>query len=274
LSQTLIVTEPVSSIILESVAGALNAHPGLAQERGVERTRDIRAAVDAFDPENASDLMLAGQSLLFNALIAEATRDVFSGATGTGKLRALATINGLNRSLHQNLDGFVRRAEAARAAAAMMPAAPPAAVRAAPAPTGEEPPPEVEAAPAFVVRMPEEPPAEVEAAAMVMPVDQPAEVKAEPSAAEDSWLEEPAITWVIETPAEQMARLLREQTAAKERAARPPVPEAKSALIQSGEAALPQEPVSKEERARLSPVAAALIMGLTPDQPPNSWENT
>lgn len=274
MSQTLIVTEPVSSIILESVAGALNAHPGLAQERGVERTRDIRAAVDAFDPENASDLMLAGQSLLFNALIAEATRDVFSGATGTGKLRALATINGLNRSLHQNLDGFVRRAEAARAAAAMMPAAPPAAVRAAPAPTGEEPPPEVEAAPAFVVRMPEEPPAEVEAAAMVMPVDQPAEVKAEPSAAEDSWLEEPAITWVIETPAEQMARLLREQTAAKERAARPPVPEAKSALIQSGEAALPQEPVSKEERARLSPVAAALIMGLTPDQPPNSWENT
>lgn len=190
MNQTEFAPDAVASIILDGVVSALNTHPAMAATPVTDRARNIRTAIGAFHPEGATDLMLAGQSLLFNGLIADSSRDVFTGAAGLGKQRALANINALNRSLHQNLATFVRRMEIARVNSA----------------AGRE---------------------EAQAAMEAAPERAP-----EPEVPE-SWLDEPFITWVAETPAEEVARLAQE--AAEEPIEVPSAPEPAEAPVLAAE---------------------------------------
>src|ERR1019366_5479955 len=76
-------------------------------------------------------IMLVGQTVMFNELLADGARDVLSGMTDTMKLRAQSNLNGMNRALHQNLGLFLRlrdKAEAAATEAARKAADPPGAI--------------------------------------------------------------------------------------------------------------------------------------------------
>ena len=74
--------------------------------------------IDAFRPADPLQTMLVGQAVMFNELLADGARDVLAGMTGAPKLRAQSNLNGMNRSLHQNLGLFLRLRDAAEAAAA------------------------------------------------------------------------------------------------------------------------------------------------------------
>ena len=59
-------------------------------------------------PRDVLQMMLAGQAAMFNALIADAGRDVLRGMADTLKLRAQANVTGMGRVLSKHLDTLIR----------------------------------------------------------------------------------------------------------------------------------------------------------------------
>lgn len=166
-----LVEPAVEAVILDGILSALTAHP-----RKGWTAPAVRATIAALGARTPLEMMFAGQALLFSALLADAAKDLFTDGDELTRPRALSTINALNRSLHQNLSLFQKRAAAEQAAA------------------------EKQAA--------QKPPAEKPAAREPAPQEAPP-VRAEKPAEADagSWLDEPFVTWVVETPAQEALRV-------------------------------------------------------------------
>jgi hypothetical protein len=101
-------TPNATGILLDGIVTALADRSYLTQEQKQERAGDIWALIETFHPQDPLQIMLIGQALLFNDLLADGARDVLHGMVDTLKLRAVSNVNALNRSLHQNLSMFLR----------------------------------------------------------------------------------------------------------------------------------------------------------------------
>ena len=152
----------VANAVLEGIVVAMAAHPTQTEARRQVKTQGARAFIMGLLPQNALQMMIAGQAALFHELIADAGHDVLAAMSGPGKERARGSVNAMSRTLCKNLEMLVRLQGVPEPAAV---------VREEPAHAA----PVVEAAP---------PPS------MEQPV------------AEFSWLDEPYEEWVIVTPAD------------------------------------------------------------------------
>jgi hypothetical protein len=229
-----------AAILLDGISAAVADRPGLTPERSKTRITELWAVIDSFRPEDPLQIMLVGQAVMFNELLADGARDVLGGMADALKLRAQSNLNGMNRSLHQNLSLFLRLRDTAEAVSeaareAAEPRQPLATARkAAAAATPGAVPAEAHTPPVVAQAEPEAKPAIAEgaagqAAATPVKTDNPAagpeQANAAPStvtAAEaTSWLDEPYTTWVIETPAAAHAREIAEQAARESAEAAP-----------------------------------------------------
>jgi hypothetical protein len=104
-------TPNATGILLDGIVAALADRSNLTEAQKQARAGDIWAVIGAFHPRDPLQIMLIGQALLFNEMLADGARDVLGGMVDTLKLRAVSNINGLNRSLHQNLGMFLRLRE-------------------------------------------------------------------------------------------------------------------------------------------------------------------
>jgi hypothetical protein len=261
------------AILIDGISAAVANRPGLTPERRQTRVNELWAVIDAFRPADPLQIMLVGQAVMFNELLADGARDALSGITDGLKLRAQSNLNGLNRSLHQNLNLFLRlrdTAEAAANEAARGPAEPrqpraavpkaaafavPAVAPAQPATTAEGEAATTPGAEAQVV------PAVAAAEAATMP---PAEARTMPAVAGA----EPGAELATTPPAEArtMPTVAGAEPQAEPAAAREAVAEAAATPATTGLPAAGQEPAHASP-----PKAAAADEGSWLDEPFTTW---
>jgi hypothetical protein len=94
--------------VLDGPISALSGQGNPAPADKAARARDLWAVIAACEPRDAIQTMLIGQALMFNELIADGGKDVLAGMMDTLKLRAQSNVNGMSRSLHQNVGTFLR----------------------------------------------------------------------------------------------------------------------------------------------------------------------
>jgi hypothetical protein len=234
----------LTALLLEGIIAAIADRPGLNPEQKAARAGDVLKLIEAFMPQDAVQIMLIGQTVLFNHLPGDGARHMLQGMTDTLRLRTQSNINGMNRSLHMNLRPFLalsdRYAPASRGAAgdtapnraaaeaanphqpraAAGNAVPPANPSHAAVPVPAARPAETAAiTPPRTTAPADAPNRAAEPHAPVASVARPPSIAALPSeiaaAAEDGyWVDRPYTTWVVETPAEEFARTTAERQAA------------------------------------------------------------
>jgi hypothetical protein len=182
------------NVLLDGVIAALCGGDSLTAAQKAARASAIRAVVSALRPGDAIQTMLLGQCLMFNALVADAGRDLLHRTSDALKPRARSNLNGLNRTLRQNIDLFLKQRD--------KPARGEAAVKAAAAKQPGE--------------QPNQPtPRKVETAAIKEPApEETLPPVRKPTSEEDgTWVFEPHTDWIDETPAMEVARLTAEREA-------------------------------------------------------------
>ena len=97
-----------TEVLIGGIIETLAAQGAPTQDQRDARAREFRSLIATFAPADPLQIMLLGQCLLFNAMLADAGRAVLSRQTDTIKLRAQSNMNGMNRSLHQNLTALAR----------------------------------------------------------------------------------------------------------------------------------------------------------------------
>src|SRR5580700_3026796 len=191
------------SVLLDGVILALCGGETLTAVQREARAREIRAVIAEARPGDAIQTMLLGQCLMFNAVIADAGRDLLHRTSDALKPRARSNLNGLNRTLRQNVSMFLKlrdigqddagaKTKASKQRVVQSKTAVP---RTADAVAAAEPPRQADAP----------------------PVNETVRPVRTPTPEEDgSWIFEPCATWLIETPAEEVARLRAEAEQAGE----------------------------------------------------------
>ena len=74
-----------AAILLDGIAAAIADRPQMTAERKATRIAEVWAVIDAFGPSDPLQIMLVGQTVMFNELLADGARDVLSGMTDTMK---------------------------------------------------------------------------------------------------------------------------------------------------------------------------------------------
>ncbi len=114
---------------LGGVVKALSAQPGLTDDARRDMRETIRKMILALTPNDATQLMLAGQAMLFMTLAANAAFDLLNGMADAQKPRAQAHVIALGRLSARHMDRLIRlRTPSVRAKAKPVPLHPPAAV--------------------------------------------------------------------------------------------------------------------------------------------------
>jgi len=243
------------AVLVDGIASAIADRAELTPEQKQARAAEVWTMLDQFQPQDALQVMLIGQAMVFNDLIADGARDILGGKLNSLKLRAQSNLNGMNRALHQNLGLFLRlrdKAAAAASEASTAAVAEPRQPRRSAAKAQAQAPAEPAAAP------PARPvTAQTEAAPNAgdgksAPRDAAATSPATAPVAEPSWLDEPYTTWVIETPAAAHARGIAEPEAlaAADEAPRP-------AEVQEFDEAMLEPRVGPRRRAASADSAAS-----------------
>jgi len=98
----------VMLLALDSVLQALVADPRLSQAQREARARGTVGIVDSIQPENGLELMLAGQAILFNEMVADAARDTQVLEVGEPKMKARAAAVNLAKVFGKNVDQLIR----------------------------------------------------------------------------------------------------------------------------------------------------------------------
>jgi hypothetical protein len=182
------------SVLLDGVIGALCGGENLTAAQKEARAREIRAVIAETRPGDAMQTMLLGQCLMFNAVIADAGKDLLHRTSDALKLRAQSNLNGLNRTLRQNVSMFLKLRDTGQDDAGVKTRA------------SKQ---RLEHSKTVVPRTPDavaaaEPPLQADAP----PANETVRPARTPTPEEDgSWVFEPCPTWLIETPAEEVARL-------------------------------------------------------------------
>ena len=222
------------SACLDDMVRGLADRPGLTHEQKVQRGAEAMMAMLSLQPSDGMQLMLAGQTVLFSSLAAEAGQDAARASTEAFRLRAQSNAIALGRMAMRTLTTLARLrgktapARAARPAAAgqtpaseAMGSAPaPEAVDRAPDPNGmgaAMPPPRPDMPPPSGV-MPILPAQDAAPAAPTPHATHPPVAPRRP-AEETHWLDEPYQEWLLETPANlaRHAALTRSREADPER---------------------------------------------------------
>jgi hypothetical protein len=177
-------------LMMEGIVTALSDRPHLSQAEKQTRANAAWPMISSFQPENSVQMVLAGQSLIFSDLVADAARDVTRGVPAPLKPKAQSNVIAMNREFHKTLRLFLSEQQKsmterdeAREASEQRQAQP-------------DP---------IVATPPAEPPSGA-------PRQEPVPLEA-PVPEETSWLDEPTVTWVVETPAEAHAREVAEREA-------------------------------------------------------------
>ena len=179
----------------DGIVRALSDRPGQTEAQRQTRRGDAQTFILSFQPRDAIELMLCGQSVLFNELLADGAKDVLRGMVDTMKLKSIGGLVNMARIVQGHVDRLDKRGIApAREVVVAAEEEKPEAVAAAlvePCPVGEAMAPAVEDE--TVAR----------AAALVSLLT--GQAATEP-AEETSWLDGPFEQWLVETPAEIAAR--------------------------------------------------------------------
>ena len=96
------------SACLDDMVQALSDRGEPSEARRADNARAAMTVILSFLPGDVLQMMLAGQAAMFNALIADAGRDVLRGMADTLKLRAQTNVTGMGRVLSKHLDTLIR----------------------------------------------------------------------------------------------------------------------------------------------------------------------
>jgi hypothetical protein len=159
----------VTGVLMEGIVSALSERSHLTQTQRQARAGDVWGLISEFEPRDPLQIMLIGQSLMFNELTADAARDVLRGIADIAiKSRVRSNVIALNRTFVQNLSMFLRVQDKSVAA--------------------------------------EQEEVRIAAAPPLASAEPPAEASAPTPVEEGSWLDEPTTTWVMATPGQETTR--------------------------------------------------------------------
>lgn len=189
---------------MSGVVGALSDRGGTSIPEYDARAQETWILIQSFQPRDAMDLMLVGQFVEFNALLADGTRDLLRGMTEAMKQRARSSLVAIGRVCLGYIDRMEKRGLEPHRTEAVAQATEQAAEPIITAQAAESPAPEARGAePRAGV-----PDASGEATSRDSDLaENPAEansdgVDGEPADAATSWLDQPDQDWVVETPAD------------------------------------------------------------------------
>jgi len=193
----------ISCAALDGIVRALSGRGGETEAEREAQADQFRTMILSFQPRDVVEMQLAGHAVLFTELLADSARDLLSGMDDTRKPRAIAGLISMGRLVLGNLDRLEKRGNRpyrTEVASAREDERAPAGVRAMDTErsgrTGHDPDaPPGGPSPAAVDATPAE-------TAAPDRCDTNAETRAEPAADETSWLDEPFVQWLIETPAD------------------------------------------------------------------------
>jgi hypothetical protein len=122
---------------VDSIVNAISDRGGQTEAQRRTRADDAETLIMSFQPRDVAELVLAAQTVAFNELFADSTRDVLRGLDDTHKARLLSSLLGMGRMTQGHLDRLKTRGNqpfqtevaAANATASEQPAAPAAAPR-------------------------------------------------------------------------------------------------------------------------------------------------
>ncbi len=122
---------------LGGIVKALAAQPGLTDEARRDHTGIIKKMILALEPKDATQLMLAGQAMLFMTLTADAATNLQTITDEKLRARLQGQVIALGRLAARHMDRLIRLRDPARRAAAKP--APDPAPQAPPSPPEEAP---------------------------------------------------------------------------------------------------------------------------------------
>jgi hypothetical protein len=243
----------VANLVAPAVDSAVRAVSDRGNQTEAQRAakaHDAETLIMSFLPRDGIELILAGQVVMFNELLADGARDVLRGMIDTQKQRSLSTLVALGRVALGHVDRLDKRGIQPHRTELPAPqaglTAPQAEPRATPA--TEAPAPEPAKNPLAAARVPAvkpvSPPATTNPPPPTAPT--PRTVTTEPETPETSWLDAPYQEWRVETQAgdAQLAATLapREEPAQARAAAKGNDPFSARPAMLLMEAALPHQP--------------------------------
>jgi len=183
----------VSQLLGPALDGIIHALADRGEQTDAEyeaRAEDAWTLVQSFQPRDTIDLMLTGQFITMNELFADTSRDVLRGMPDALKQRARSSAVAMARLTLAQVGELERRG--------IQPYRTEAAAEQRPAPATQAP----TAEPAEI----QQPLAAATPAPPPAPAPQPTPAEAAPPAEETSWVDEPHLEWLEETPAMLAAR--------------------------------------------------------------------
>jgi hypothetical protein len=220
----------VATIATPALAGIVRALSDRDDQTEAERLVKASSAVDvimSFLPRDVIELTLAGQAVLFNELLADGAHDALRGMAGATKQRCHSTLVSMGRLVQGHLDRLEKRGNQPFRKAIVTPreeCSPNSDVRAAENEMSEPPLPIVPSPPAApgteprpvvteelpVPMAPEQTTASKQTTALETTgaLERKGAVGGVPvgeTVAETSWLDEPYVQWLVETPADLAA---------------------------------------------------------------------
>ena len=236
---------------IDSALLAISDRGNQTEARRVGRSDDAETLIMSFQPRDAIDLMLTGQLVMFNEMLADGTRDVLRGMADGMKQRSLSTLVSAARTMQGHLDRLEKRGiqpHRTEIAAAETEARPAEAPRATPAPPPVTPPrPAAKPIAAVVAKPSQVAPARTTATAHL--------AAAPRAAAETSWLDAPHQEWRVETPAD----LVHQAVGALARA------QPAKAAAAVARATVPQDPALPHQPTGYAPARATATAGAMHD---------
>jgi hypothetical protein len=192
---------------LDGVLRAVSDRGNQTEAQRAARSDDAETLIMSLQPCDAIDLMLSGQLVMFNELLADAARDVLRGMLDTMKQRSLSTLVAMARVTQGHVDRLEKRGIQPHRTEVAKPKAEPAA---APPPTPEPAkcpvaaasPPAAKASSTPGAVKPAQPSAAAGQTSMIVPEPARSAPTTESPAAETSWLDAPHPEWRIEIPAD------------------------------------------------------------------------
>jgi hypothetical protein len=181
----------------DGIVRALSDRPGQTETQRRTRRDDAETFVLSFRPRDAIELMLCGQSVLFNELLADGAKDVLRGMVDTMKLKSIGGLVNMARVVQGHVDRLDKRGIApAREVVVVAEEEKPEVAVAEPCPADEARP----ATPPMAAAVEDETVARAAALASLLTGQAATET------AETSWLDGPFEQWLVETPADIAAR--------------------------------------------------------------------
>ena len=101
--------ESIASPALDGIVRAISERPGQTEARRAARCQENFGLIMALGPRDAMEMMLCGQTVMFNELVADSAREVLRGMIDTVKSRSISNLINMARLVQGNLDRLEKR---------------------------------------------------------------------------------------------------------------------------------------------------------------------